>query len=105
MELTRTEVNDLTDWFKAKFPYRIVCEVCASAKFEFPALIYTPQLLTPTYGVTTLTPCVNLHCIDCGNIKTFAAIKLEDMGCPVFKFKPKKNVFSFLDYFKRKKKW
>jgi len=104
MELTQSDVRQITEWFMSGYPYKLICPICEGKSFEFPGLLYTPILLTPMIGSNIVTPTLQLHCYGCSHIMSFSAIKLEGMGCPIFQFRPKKNVFSFLDYFKRKKK-
>ena len=113
MQLTEQDAQQIMDWLK-KTPtddYKHSCEFCGHTGSEF-------KIVSVIFGMHTfnrnnhpmvnadMAPMILLICMKCGNTKFFNALMLEKQGCPginILPPKPKKNVLSFLDYFKGKK--
>lgn len=104
MELSDSDYDKFNDWYKANIP-AFKCEICGSNSCESP--LSMPSNIFTVNGLDgrSAYPLIILSCISCGNTRFLSVVVLEQKGCPIFHFLPKKNnILRFLDYFKKGKK-
>lgn len=111
MNLKTEDLQKIVDWMKSSFPDHSNCEFCLSTegKFSLSSVVFSVQVFNKPGEevVRGCAPILLFSCINCGNSKFFNTNILEEKGCPGINILPekpkKKNVLSFLDYFKGKK--
>jgi hypothetical protein len=109
MELKEEQAQQIIDWLRNSFPNQSTCEFCRhpESTFSIVSLIFGIDAFSKENPMVKsgTAPVVLLLCTKCGNQKFFNAAIMEKQGCPginILPPKPKKNVLSFLDYFKKK---
>jgi hypothetical protein len=104
MQISDFDYDKFNDWYKENIPaYK--CEICTSNSAQENVLMPPNVFGLRSLDNSCTYPVVVFGCMGCGHAKLFSAVTLEQMGCPIFHFLPKKsNILKFLDYFKRKKK-
>lgn len=111
MEFKPENAEEVGNWFRATCPEILHCKLCltsepgtfciASNFFSLPVFNKPGEISTPG-----CIPVILLCCNNCGTCRMLSATILEEKGCPHINLlppKPKKNVLSFLDYFRGKK--
>jgi hypothetical protein len=110
MQISEEDGKKISDWFMNRYPNAYRCEFCCSDVGIFSVanqIFQLPIFYKPNESPTerAAAPMLLLFCSNCENSKLFNALVLQRHGCPGINILPpdkKKNVLSFLDYFKKK---
>lgn len=109
MQISEEDAQLIVDWLGKRCKLPMSCCLCnlEAGSFHFTSRVFSlPVFTKPGEPLEkAFTPVILLSCNNCGNINLLDATLLENSGCQginILPEKPKKNILSFLDYFKKK---